>query len=61
MYGARHDYYSIIIMVPGNSFKYTVTIEQWALLNLLLVDDKNGDTHSKIVDPLYILYENMQF
>jgi hypothetical protein len=26
-----------------------------------LVDDENGDTHSKIVDPLYILHGNMPF
>jgi hypothetical protein len=31
-----------------------VTIEQWALLKTLLVDDENG-AHSKIVDPLYNL------
>jgi hypothetical protein len=43
--------------LPGPS---TVTIEQCALFKQCLRTTKMV-THNKIVDPLYILHENMQF
>jgi hypothetical protein len=39
----------------------TVTIEQWTLIKHCLWTTHSMTTHSKIVDPLYILLENMQF
>jgi hypothetical protein len=43
--------------------KYTTTVntEQWALIKHCLWMTKMVTTHSKIVEPLYILHEHMQF
>jgi hypothetical protein len=51
--------------IPGGTLrvlagKNTVTIEQWALIKHCLWMTKMV-THSKIVDPWYILHENMPF